>query len=104
MENIKPESISKSKHPSKLKIVLFDSQIGHSCSSCLGKDCCKKILFYELLEILVKEKFPVFQGAIVSPAAQDGNGRTALISVAQLLDGLMVGKIEIHLPLSALES
>ena len=87
----------KSKHPSKLKIVLFDWLMGHSCSSCLGKNCCKKALFCELLETLVKEKFPVFQGAIVSPVAQDGNGGTALISVAQLLDGLMVRKMEIHL-------
>ena len=49
-------------------------------------------------------KYPVFQRAIVSPAAQDGNGVTAPISVAQLSDGLMEGKMEMDLPFSALES
>ena len=49
-------------------------------------------------------KYPVFQRAIVSPAAQDGNGGTALISVARLSDGLVEGKMEMDLPFSALES
>ena len=69
----------------------------------MKKIVAKKSSFVNYLKLWSK-KNPVFQGAIVSPAAQDGNGRTALISVAQLLDGLMVRKIEIHLPLSASES
>lgn len=63
----------------------------------------KKSSFVHYLK-LWSTKYPVFQRAIVSPAAQDGNGVTAPISVAQLSDGLMEGKMEMDLPFSALES